>query len=247
MNNFKQTIINEWKDTKLLIRNTPPLVMVFLCIALVLMNIFAGKELLNLPWLALDCGFTLSWIVFLCMDMLTRRFGGKAAIKLSLLATIINLAVSLILFLLSLISGNWSVFYTYEDNIVNTALDSTFGGSWYVILGSTVAFVVAAIVNAVINVGIGKLMESNNFRTFAVRSYVSTAIGQFVDNLIFAFIVSYTFFGWSLTQVFMCSLTGALMELVSEIVFSPIGFKVCRSWEKSKVGEEYLNRIIDNR
>lgn len=49
MNNFKQTIINEWKDTKLLIRNTPPLVMVFLCIALVLMNIFAGKELLNLP------------------------------------------------------------------------------------------------------------------------------------------------------------------------------------------------------
>ena len=181
------------------------------------------------------------------MDMLTRRFGGKAAIKLSLLATIINLAVSLILFLLSLISGNWSVFYTYEDNIVNTALDSTFGGTWYVILGSTVAFVVAAIVNAVINVGIGKLMESNNFRTFAVRSYVSTAIGQFVDNLIFAFIVSYTFFGWSLTQVFMCSLTGALMELVSEIVFSPIGFKVCRSWEKSKVGEEYLNRIIDNR
>lgn len=44
MNNFKQTIINEWKDTKLLIRNTPPLVMVFLCIALVLMNIFRRKR-----------------------------------------------------------------------------------------------------------------------------------------------------------------------------------------------------------
>ena len=68
MNNFKQTIINEWKDTKLLIRNTPPLVMVFLCIALVLMNIFAGKELLNLPWLALLTKITLliqPWILHL--------------------------------------------------------------------------------------------------------------------------------------------------------------------------------------
>lgn len=247
MNNFKQTIINEWEDTKLLIRNTPLLVMVFLCIALVLMNIFAGKELVNLPWLALDCGFTLSWIVFLCMDMLTKRFGGKAAIKLSIIATIINLAVSLILFLLSLIPGNWSIFYTYENPLTNTALDTTFGGTWYVILGSTVAFVVAAIVNALINVGIGKLMKSNNFKTFAVRSYVSTAIGQFVDNLIFASIVSYIFFGWSLTQVFMCSLTGALMELVSEIIFSPIGFKVCKSWERNNIGESYINASSHNR
>lgn len=247
MNNFKQTIINEWKDTKLLIRNTPPLVMVFLCIALVLMNIFAGKELLNLPWLALDCGFALSWIVFLCMDMLTKRFGGKSVIKLSIIATIINLTVSLILFLLSLIPGNWSVFYTYENSLTNTALDTTFGGTWYVILGSTVAFVVAAIVNAVINVGIGKLMKSNNFRTFAIRSYVSTALGQFIDNLIFASMVSYIFFGWSITQVFMCSLTGALMELISEVIFSPIGFKVCKSWEKNKVGETYLASFDRNR
>lgn len=97
------------------------------------------------------------------------------------------------------------------------------------ILGSTVAFVVAAIVNAVINVGIGKLMKSNNFRTFAIRSYVSTALGQFIDNLIFASMVSYIFFGWSITQVFLCSLTGALMELISEVIFSPIGFKVCKS------------------
>lgn len=181
------------------------------------------------------------------MDMLTKRFGGKAAIKLSIIATIINLTVSLILFLLSLIPGNWSVFYTYENSLTNTALDTTFGGTWYVILGSTVAFVVAAIVNAVINVGIGKLMKSNNFRTFAIRSYVSTALGQFIDNLIFASMVSYIFFGWSITQVFLCSLTGALMELISEVIFSPIGFKVCKSWEKNKVGETYLASFDRNR
>lgn len=243
MNKLKTIITSEWADTKLLVRNTPPLVMVFLCISLVLINIFAGKELINLPWLALDCGFTLSWIIFLCMDMLTKRFGGKAAIKLSIIATLINLTMSLILFLLSLIPGNWSVFYTYETTLVNTALDSTFGGTWYVILGSAVAFVVAAVVNAIINVSIGKLMKSNNFKSFAIRSYISTMVGQFIDNLLFAFIVSYVFFGWSLTQVFMCSLTGAIMELISEIVFSPIGFKVCKSWEKNKVGESYLSTL----
>ena len=91
-----------------------------------------------------------------CIDEYFRR---KRTIKLSIIATIINLTVSLILFLLSLIPGNWSVFYTYENSLTNTALDTTFGGTWYVILGSTVAFVVAAIVNAVINVGIGKINE----------------------------------------------------------------------------------------
>lgn len=239
---FSETIKDEIKDTKVLLRSTPSLVMVFFVLSVVLMNLLANKELLNIGWIALDCGFVVSWISFLAMDMLTKRFGAKAAIKLSIIAIFINLGFSILLFLISCVPGNWGEFYTYGDNVVNNVLDSTIGGTWYVVLGSMTAFAVASITNALINSGIGKLTKSKSFRAFALRSYVSTAVGQFVDNMIFALLVSHVFFGWSLFQVFTCSLAGAAMELLSEVIFSPIGYRVCKKWERDSVGEDYIKR-----
>lgn len=240
MNNLIDKIKYEIEDYKMLLKNVPSLPVLLLVFSCIAMNIYAGKELLNIQYLALDCGFLLSWMSFLCIDMFTKRFGAKAAIKLSFLALGCNLIWCGVSFIISNLGNNWSAFYTYNDDIANLALNDTFGGTWYVLLGSTVAMAVASIVNAVINVAIGRLLKKNNFVAFAIRSYVSTAFGQFVDNLMFALIVSVTFFGWTPIQVVMCSLTGAIAELMAEIVFSPIGFKVCRKWEKENVGEQYL-------
>lgn len=243
MKNLKQIIVNEIEDYKVLLRNVPALTMVFFVLSIVSMNVFAGKELLNVQYLALDCGFLLSWISFLCMDMLTKRFGAKAAIKLSFLSLVINLVCCGIFWVISNIGNNWSAYYTYENEIANAALNDTFGGTWYVLLGSTIAMAVASIVNAVINAGIGRRMKKNNFTAYAVRSYVSTAFGQFVDNFVFAMLVSVNFFGWNMTQVIMCSLTGAVAELLAEVIFSPVGFKACRNWESKGVGQEYLDYV----
>ena len=57
---------------------------------------------------------------------------------------------------------------------------------------------------------------------------MSTFIGQFVDNLLFALIVSKVFFGWTLLQCFTCAVTGAVAELVFEIVFSPLGYRISK-------------------
>lgn len=241
MNKLKSRIIYELEDYGMLLRNVPALVMILFSTSVILMNLLASKELLNVSWLALDCGFLLSWMSFLCMDMLTKRFGAKAAIKLSILAVGINLITCLVFALVSLIPGNWSQFYTYGITEVNDAIDATIGGTWYVLLGSTIAFIIAAVVNAVVNVSVAKLMKKNNFAAFAARSYISTALGQFVDNFVFAMIVSHTFFGWTMKQVIMCSITGAVAELVSEIIFSPVGFKACKKWEKEGVGQQYLD------
>lgn len=244
MNKIKSMIQTQIDDYRVLMRSVPPLVMMFLAISTTLMNLMAQKELLNISWLALDCGFLLSWLSFLCMDMLTKRFGAKAAIQLSLTSVMVSLFVSLVLFVTSVVGNNWSAAYNYENNdIINAALNETFGGTWYVIAGSMIAFAVAAIVNAVVNESIGKMTKKNNFRSFALRSYVSTAIGQFVDNFVFATVVSKVFFGWTWQQVFFCSIAGAVAELVSEIIFSPVGFKVCRRWEKHNVGHEYLDYV----
>lgn len=244
MNKIKSMIQTQIEDYRVLMRSVPPLVMMFLAISTTLMNLMAQKELLNISWLALDCGFLLSWLSFLCMDMLTKRFGAKAAIQLSLTSVAVSLFVSLVLFVTSIVGNNWSAAYNYENgDIVNAALNETFGGTWYVIAGSMIAFAVASIVNAVVNESIGKMTKKNNFRSFALRSYVSTAIGQFVDNFVFATVVSKVFFGWTWQQVFFCSIAGAVAELISEVIFSPVGFKVCRKWEKHNVGHEYLDYV----
>ena len=236
-------IKSEIDDYRVLLRNVPALTMTFFVISCIGMNIFAGKELLNIKYLALDCGFLLSWMSFLCMDMLTKRFGAKAAIKLSLLALGCNLIWCGVTFTISNVGNNWSAFYTYNDNIANAALNDTFGGTWYVLLGSTCAMAVASIVNALINEFIGNLSKKNTFTIYALRSYVSTAIGQFVDNFVFAMLVSVTFFGWNITQVIMCSITGALAELLAEVIFSPAGYRACRNWEKHGVGQNYLDYV----
>lgn len=243
MSKIKTIIVNEVKDYKLLLRNAPTVTMIFFVLSVVFMNIFAGKELLNINYLALDCGFLLSWMSFLCMDMLTKRYGAKAAIKLSFFAVAVNLICCGIFFVMSKVGNHWSEFYSTGSELSDAALNNTFGGTWYVLVGSMTAFAIAAIVNAVINVGIGKLIKRKNFFEYAIRSYVSTAFGQFVDNFVFASLVSVVFFGWTWTQVVFCSLVGAGMELLSEVIFSPLGFKVCKRWEAEKVGNQYIDVI----
>lgn len=243
MSKLCRFIADEVNDYKVLLRNAPPVAMIFFVLSVVFMNIFAGKELLNIEYLALDCGFLLSWVSFLCMDMLTKRYGPKAAVKLSFFAIAVNLLCCGVFFVISKIGNHWSEFYNTGSELSDAALNNTFGGTWYVLVGSMTAFAVASIVNAIINSAIGKLIKKNNFFEYAMRSYVSTAIGQFVDNMVFAVLVSVVFFGWSWTQVIFCSLVGAGAELLSEVIFSPIGFKACRKWEREKVGQGYIDSV----
>ena len=235
----------ELEDYKVLLRSIPSLNITLFVVSVIAMNLLANKELFSTPWLALDCGFTISWISFLCMDMICKHFGPKPAVKISLLALAINLLVCGLFKLMSLTPGMWGEYYSTEMIEVNEGLNATFGGSWYVVLGSSTAMVVSAIVNAVINALIGKKLTNDTFGTFALRSYISTFIAQFVDNLVFATMVSYVFFCWSALQVLTCSLTGAIAELLFEIFLSPLGYKIVKGWKKDRVGAEYLQRITE--
>ncbi len=87
----------------------------------------------------------------------------------------------------------------------------------------------SAILNNYLNYGIGRLAKrKTGFGVFALRSYVSTFLAQFADNLIFALLVSRAFFGWTLVQCFTCALTGAVLELLFEVIFSPFGYRLSR-------------------
>lgn len=242
MKKICQLIRREHEDLKLLMRSIPSLTITLFVLSVVCANLMANKELVNYKYVAVDCGTVFSWIMFLCMDVICKRWGGRAAMKVSLLALVINLGVCGCFALLSWAPGKWGAFYDSGLLEVNSALNTTFGGSWYVVLGSSIAFLISSAVNALLNSAIGAATKLAGFRAFALRSYVSTAVAQLVDNLIFTTLVSKIFFGWTWTQVFLCALIQAVWELLCEVLFSGFGYKVVCNWEKNQVGQDYLTR-----
>jgi len=214
-----------------LTQSVSPLIAALLVLSVVGMNLLANKSInTGLNWLALDCGILFSWLTFLSMDVMTHCYGPKAATAMSFAALGLNLLMALIFFAGSRIPGVWGEsFVEGSEAVINTALDGTFGGTWYIILGSSVAFAASAVLNNFLNWGIGRLLRRDRgFGGFILRSYVSTFLAQTADNLIFAMLVSRIFFGWTTVQCVTCALTGALLELVFEVVFSPLGYRVSR-------------------
>lgn len=237
-------IKREWKEFKLLMKAVPSILVTLFIISVFGMNLLANKSIdFPVDWLALDCGIILSWFSFLTMDIITKHFGPKAGDEISILAVIINLIFCLFFYLGSIIPGTWGESYVEgSQEAINNALDKTFGGTWYVLLGSTIAFLASSLVNNSFNYFIGKMFKKNPDGPLAyyVRSYVSTAIGQFVDNFIFALIVSHVFFGWSMVQCLVCSATGMVVELLCEVIFSYFGYAATKKWKEEGLGEEYF-------
>ena len=219
----------------MLLRAIPSVAVALFAVSVVCMNILANKTIVQTEWLALDGGITVSWLSFLCMDIITKYFGPKASNITAILAAVINLLVCLIFFVVSIIPS------TADDY---TALDGILGGTWFILLGSTVAFIASALINNLMNWLIGKCFKKNpdGKLAFIVRSYVSTFIGQFADNIIFAPIL-WDGFHWTMLQCFTCALTGAVAELLMEVIFSPIGYKITKKWKEENVGKEYFEYL----
>lgn len=243
MNKFGKWLKREYTETKILLRSVPASVVTLFVVSVICMNILANKTLVQLPWIALDGGILISWLSFMCMDILTKHFGPRASNRISILAVVVNLLTCLIFYIVSIIPSNANDY---------TALNTILGGTWFILVGSTIAFVCSSLINNGLNHLVGKLFKNNpdGKLAFACRSYVSTFVGQFLDNLIFSVIVFMGFapifwdgFCWTFVQCAMCALTGAVAELILEIVFSPIAYKITKKWNHDGVGKEYLDYI----
>jgi uncharacterized integral membrane protein (TIGR00697 family) len=228
---------------KILLRSIPATVVTLFAISVVCMNLLANKTLLQLDWIALDGGILISWLSFMCIDIITKHFGPKASTLISIHASIINLLTCLIFFVASSIPSSANDY---------SAFDSIFGGTWFVLLGSTVAFLASALINNLLNHTIGKCFKRkpDGKLAYATRTYISTFIGQFFDNFIFSVIVFVGFapifwdgFCWTVLQCATCALTGAVAELVMEIAFSPIGYRLTKKWKAENVGKDYFDYI----
>ncbi len=226
-------------DTSLLLRSIPSPVVTCFVLSVVLMNLLANKTIYQKGFFAVDGGIVVSWACFLCMDIITKHFGASAATRVSIFALAVNLFCVGIFAVVSIIP-------TETDY---SAFNGIFGGSWFIVMSSSLAFLASAVANNALNATIGRMFRANpdSRAAYYTRSYVSTFIGQFVDNMVFASLVFMLFapiywggFSWTLPQCVTCSLIGAFLELVMEVVFSPIGYGVTRRWRQLDVGGAYL-------
>jgi len=232
------------KKLFLLFRSLPPLFTSLYFLSVVLMNILAGKELVNLPYLVLDCGYLLSWLPFLFMDMMCKHYGPKAAAEVAIAALIVNLLCCILFKLVALAPGHWSAYYAAGEEyslVVDSSLNSSIAGTWYILMGSFVAMFLASITNSAVFSFLTRFTNTDGFGSFAIRSYISTAVGQFVDNMTFTSIVSHVIFGWSWNQVLICASLATIIELIFEIIFSPISYKFCILWRRHGIGKPYLD------
>jgi uncharacterized PurR-regulated membrane protein YhhQ (DUF165 family) len=243
ISSLKVRIKAEQKETKILFRCIPSTVVSLFVVSVICMNLLANKTLLQKDWIALDGGILISWLSFMCMDIITKYFGPKASNKVAILASLINLLTCFIFYIASIIPSNANDY---------TALNGVLGGTWFILLGSTVAFLISAVINNFLNWTIGRMFRDNpdGKAAYAKSAYVSTLIGQFLDNLIFSVVVFVLFapvywdgFHWTVLQCVSCALTGAVAELIMEIVFSPIGYRIVTEWKKHNIGQEYLEFI----
>jgi uncharacterized integral membrane protein (TIGR00697 family) len=247
MSKIKNWIQKEKEEMTVLLRCIPATVVTLFVVSVICMNLLANKTLLQLEWIALDGGILISWLSFMCMDIITKHFGPRASNRISVLAAMINLLTCLIFFVASAIPSNANDY---------AAFNGIFGGTWFILLGSTIAFLSSAVINNLLNWMIGRMFKKNpdGKLAYAMRTYVSTFIGQFLDNFIFSLIVFVGFapifwngFHWTVLQCAMCALTGALAELMMEILFSPFGYGISMRWKKNNVGKEYLEHISKRR
>lgn len=240
---IKARIKREKEETAVLLNSIPATVLTLFVVSVICMNLLANKTLVQTDWIALDGGILISWLSFMCMDIITKYFGPKASNKIAILACGINLLTCMIFYIASIIPSNAA---DYE------ALNNILGGTWFILLGSTIAFIISAFINNFLNWTIGKafVKNPNGKLAFAARTYISTFIGQFLDNFIFSLIVFVGFapvfwdgFHWTVLQCSMCALTGAVAELIMEVIFSPFGYRITTKWKKLSVGQGYLKYI----
>lgn len=237
---FKQWIVKEKEETAILLRSIPATVVSLFVVSVICMNLLANKTLLQTHWIALDGGILISWLSFMCMDIITKYFGPKASNRIAILASAINVLTCMIFYIASIIPSQANDY---------SAFDEIFGGTWFILLGSTIAFLISAVINNFLNWTIGKAFPKHpdGKLAYAARTYISTFVGQFMDNFIFSIIVFVFFapvfwegFHWTVLQCVTCALTGAIAELIMEILFSPLGYRILMRWREQNVGEEYL-------
>ncbi len=188
------------------------------CVFTVVQNLFEMKTLGTEAFAFGGGGGLLSWATFMIIDITTELFGKKDTMKIYTFAGVLNLFIVIVAQIIIALPGVYpeqnEAFRLIFSNGIRTALAS-FGAFW---VGNYVNMTVML-----------KMKEQagtkDNKGLLFVRAVLSTIVGQFVDNILFATLafapIGISAFEMTWKAIFTSSCFGTFMETVNESIFVP--------------------------
>ena len=188
------------------------------CVFTVVQNLFEMKTLGTDAFAFGGGGGLLSWATFMIIDITTELFGKKDTMKIYTFAGILNLFIVLVAQIIIALPGVYpeqnEAFRLIFSNGIRTALAS-FGAFW-----------VGNFVNMNVMIKMKEQAgERDNKSLLFVRAILSTIVGQFVDNALFATLafapIGISAFEMTWKAIFTSSCFGTFMETLNESIFVP--------------------------
>jgi hypothetical protein len=167
-------------------------------------------------------------IIFIMTDIINEYFGIKQVKFLSILASLLICYAFVVLgFAMGLEPSDFWIKQTVDGEAINmnTAFNSIFGQSMWIIVGSITAFLVGQMVDVVI---FQKIKRSTGERFLWLRATGSTVVSQFLDSFVVIFIGFYINpqFNWSWQMVAAIGLVNYTYKFLVAILMTPLLYVV---------------------
>lgn len=191
-------------------------------VALLLISNIGAVKLIELGPIITDGGAILFPLVYIVGDILSEVYGFKAARRAILTAFSMSILAALTFYLVQLAppASDWG----NQD-----AFEAVLGFVPRIVLASVVAFVAGQLLNSYVLV---KIKERTSERNLWLRLIGSTAVGQFVDTLIFCTIA---FYGVITGAEFLNYLiVGYLYKSAVELALLPVTYRVIAAVKRAE-------------
>jgi len=126
----------------------------------------------------------------------------------------------------------------YNEHL-QEGLESVFGNTWRIVFGSMIAFWCGSLVNAYV---LAKMKVLSSGKYLWLRVIASTAVGQFVDSILFYMLAFYGI--WPTQQVIEVAMVQYVLKTSWEILAVPLTYKIV-SFLKQKEHEDYFDTKTD--
>ena len=174
--------------------------------SLIMMNVLATKSI-DIGLFTVTTGIFVSPIVFIVQDVITELFGYKKAKDMIMLGFAMSVIATLLYQLAIWVEP--SVVYANQE-----AFSSILSTTFRITIASLSAYTIGSLTNSRI---MHQLKKHND--SLFVRAISSTIAGQFLDNLVFAFVAFYGVM--PLPNVISMVIGGTLVEVIYEVVLYP--------------------------
>lgn len=188
------------------------------CVFTVVQNLFEMKTLGTEAFAFGGGGGLLSWATFMIIDITTELFGKKDTMRIYTFAGILNLFIVVLAQIIIALPG------VYPDQ--NEAFRLIFSNGVRTAFASFGAFWVGNFVNMNVMLKMKEQAGDKDSKLLLfIRAVLSTIVGQFVDNALFATLafapIGLSAFEMTWKAIFTSSCFGTFMETVNESIFVP--------------------------